>query len=145
MVKDLFDAQATGPNLLSDDKWQPWEQGFERQGGVFVCDNGNDNTVHRGVGQTVELNQDVPRPIIAVAWSKAEGISGGRDNNYSLYLDLLYADGTPLWGQTAPFSVGTHDWERRQVVIFPSKPVKQVSFYMLLRRHTGKASFRDPV
>jgi len=145
VVKDLFDAQATGPNLLSDDKWQPWEQGFERQGGVFVCDNGNDNTVHRGVGQTVELNQDVPRPIIAVAWSKAEGISGGRDNNYSLYLDLLYADGTPLWGQTAPFSVGTHDWERRQVVIFPSKPVKQVSFYMLLRRHTGKASFRDPV
>ncbi|MHC4176936.1 MAG: hypothetical protein ACYSWU_05490, partial [Planctomycetota bacterium] len=51
---------------------------------------------------------------------------------------------TNLWGQAAPFSTGTHDWQRRQVLVLPEKPVRQVSFYMLLRGHAGKAWFRDP-
>ena len=83
--------------------------------------------------------------ILASAWSKAENVSGPADSNYSLYLDLLYTDGTPLWGQIAPFGAGTRDWERREVVVIPEKPVKHVSFYMLLRGHSGKAWFRDPV
>ena len=83
--------------------------------------------------QTVKLNQTRPEPIVAVCESKAEGVSGAADSDYSLYLDLVYADNTPLWGQVASFSTGTHDWQRRQVVVLPEKPVKQVSFYMLLR------------
>ena len=51
-------------------------------------------------------------------------MTGSPDIDYSLYLDLVYADGTPLWGQTAPFATGTHDWQRRQVVVFPEKPVQ---------------------
>ena len=70
-------------------------------------------------------------------------MSGGRDSDYSLYLDLQYADGTPLWGQTANFATGTHDFERREVMVLPEKPVKSVSFYLLLRGHSGRASFRD--
>ena len=74
--------------------------------------------------QTVVLNQTRPEPIVAAAWSKADGVGGSRDSDYSLYLDLVYLDGTPLWGQVAPFNVGTHGWEKVQVTVFPEKPGK---------------------
>lgn len=144
VVKQILDADQAGDNLLRPDAWRPWQKGFERQGDLFVCDNGRDAKVQRGVSQAVTLNQERPEPIVAVASSKAQGVGGGPNSDYSLYLDLVYSDGTPLWGQISPFRAGTHDWERRQVVVFPTKPVRSVSFHMLLRRHTGKAWFRDP-
>jgi hypothetical protein len=133
-----------GKNLLKADAWTGWQRGFARGGGPFFCDNGDDAQVQRGVSQTVTLNQQKPTPIIATAWSKAQAVGGTRDSDYALYLDLRYTDGTPLWGQVNSFNTGTHDWEKAQVIVFPAKPVARVSFHMLLRRHTGKAWFRDP-
>jgi len=149
VVKKVLDVGDAGENLLRPDAWRPWEKGFERQvptgqAEVFVCDNGGDAQAQRGVSQTVTLNQAQPEPIVAVAWSKAEGVGGGPDSDYSLYLDLIYTDGTPLWGQIDSFNVGSHDWEKAQVLVFPEKAVKAVSFHILLRRHAGKAWFRDP-
>ncbi len=143
-VKKILAADDAGENLLDPKGWRPWQKGFERQEGFFVCDNASDAGVQRGVSQTVALNQTSPEPIAAVAWSKAQDVGGGQDSDYCLYLDLVYADGTPLWGQTASFNVGTQDWQKVQVLVFPEKPVKSVSFYMLLRRHSGRAWFRDP-
>src|SRR5208282_2426192 len=97
----------------------------------FVCDNGTQQKAQRGIAQTVELNQKLPEPIVALCESKAEGVTGSADSDYALYLDLVYADNTTLWGQAASFSAATHDWQHRQVVVLPEKPVKQVSFYML--------------
>jgi len=144
VAKAVMKFDRAAENLLKPDAWRPWQRGFQREGELFVCDNGSDAKAQRGAGQTVVLNQKTPQPIVAAAESKAQGITGSADNDYSLYLDLLYADGTPLWGQAAPFMTGTHDWQRRQVTVVPEKPVKQVSFYMLLRGHGGKASFRNP-
>ena len=144
VVKKVLDLHDAGENLLKTKAWQPWHNGYEKQGNVFFCDNGADTQVQRGISQTIILNQTQPEPIVAVAWSRAEGIGGGRNNDYSLYLDLIYSDGTPLWGQTSQYNIGTHDWEKAQVFVFPEKPVKSVSFHMLLRRHSGKAWFRDP-
>jgi len=144
VTKKVLDANESGDNLLKPDEWRPWQRGFQKDGDVFVCDNGDDTKAQRGATQTVTLNQAVPEPIVAVAWSKADGVTGSPDSNYSLYLDLVYTDGTPLWGQIAPFRVGTHDWLRRQVVVLPEKPVRHVSFHMLFRSHGGKACFRDP-
>jgi hypothetical protein len=144
VVKKVLDVGDAGENLLRPDAWRPWEKGFERQAEVFVCDNGGDGQAQRGVSQTVTLNQTQPEPIVAAAWSKAEGVGGGRDSDYSLYLDLIYTDGTPLWGQIDAFNVGSHDWEKAQVIVFPEKPLKSVSFHILLRRHAGKAWFRGP-
>ncbi|MEE8452762.1 MAG: hypothetical protein V3R99_12635 [Thermoguttaceae bacterium] len=86
----------------------------------------------------------MPAPIVAVAESRAVGVGGSADNDYSVYLDLVYADGTPLWGQTANFATGTHDWQTRRVVLLPEKPVKSVTMHLLLRSHSGKAEFRGP-
>ena len=143
VVKRVLDTQLAGDNLLRADGWRGWSAGFERQDDSFVCDNGADVRAQRGVSQTVVLNQQTAAPIVAVAWSRAEGVTGTANSDYSLYLDLLYDDGTPLWGQTAAFDVGTHDWQRRQVVILPEKPVRQVTVNLLLRNHGGKAWFRD--
>jgi len=143
-VKRVLAADQAGENLLDPNAWRPWQKGFEREGDSFVCDNASDANVQRGVSQTVVLNQTSPEPIVAVAWSKAQDVGGGQDSNYCLYLDLVYADGSSLWGQAASFRVGTHDWQRVQVLVFPEKPVKSVSFYMLLRGHSGRAWFRNP-
>ena len=143
-AKAVLKPRQAAENLLGPDAWRPWQDGFQRRGDTFVCDNAADAKIQRGAGQTVQLNQSSPQPIVAVAFSKAENVAGSADNDYSLYLDLVFTDGTTLWGQAAPFSTGTHDWQRRQVSILPEKPVKQVSFYMLLRGHAGKAWFRDP-
>ena len=143
-VKKVLAADKTGGNLLNPDAWKPWGEGFERRRGIFVCANAANAQVQRGVSQTVVLNQTKPEPIVGMAWSKAEGVTGSRNSDYSLYIDLVYSDGSPLWGQTASFDVGTHDWQQAKVVILPEKPVKTVSFHMLLRRHAGTALFRDP-
>jgi len=145
VVKRVLQAPKEGKDLLRPDGWVAWGKGFARDGEAFVCDNGTDAAVQRGASQTVVLNQQRPDPIVAAAWSKAENVGGSPDADYSLYLDLLYADGTPLWGQVAPFSAGTHDWERREVIVFPAKPVKSLTVHLLLRRHTGKAWFRRPM
>ena len=141
-VKKVVGTQGAGENLAKADGWRPFEQGFTRDGDAFACDNGADAAARRGASQTIVLDQKEPQPIVAVAWSKADGVGGSRDSDYSLYLDLVYADGEPLWGQTAAFSCGTHDWQRREVRVFPAKPVKSVTVNLLLRRHAGKASFR---
>jgi len=142
VLKRVLDVGDAGENLLKADGWRAWQEGFERRGDVFVCDNGSDSQVQRGVSQTVTLNQRRPEPIVAVAQSKAEGVGGGRNSDYSLYLDLVYSDGTPLWGQVDTFGVGSGEWEKAEVTVFPEKPVKSVSFHLLLRRHAGRALFR---
>lgn len=133
-----------GQDLLSDEKWRAYGAGFTKEQDVFICDNKVDIGAVRGAVQVVELNQTTPLPILAIAESAAENVGGTKDNDYSLYLDLQYADGTPLWGQTAPFNVGTHGWQEKRVIVFPEKPIKRVSYYLLFRHHTGRASFRKP-
>ncbi|RKY00874.1 hypothetical protein DRP77_10690, partial [Candidatus Poribacteria bacterium] len=125
--------------------WLPYGEGFEidrevsRSGGASIRCEGS----RTGAYQVIALNQDEPRPLFISGWSKAEGVDGSPDNNYSLYVDIIYADGTPLWGQTARFSTGTHDWEYRERVIMPEKPVKELRFYALFRGHKGRAWFDD--
>ena len=143
-IKPVIGTEGAGENLLKPDAWRSYGKGFDRDGETFVCDNAADVKVQRGVCQTVTLNQTVPQPIVATAWSKAEGVGGTRNADYSVYIDLVYADGAPLYGQTAAFSVGSHDWEKRTVRIFPARPVKQLTLYLLLRSHAGKAHFRGP-
>ncbi len=144
VVKRVLKAQDAGKNLLDSGAWRPWGEGFVREGEVFICDNGDNAQAQRGASQTVTLDQTRPEPIIATAWSQAEDVGGSRNSDYALYLDLTYQDGTPLWGQVDAFHVGSHDWAKAVVCVFPEKPVKTVSFHMLFRRHAGSAQFRDP-
>jgi len=95
------------------------------------------------VSQVVTLNQTEPVPIVAGGWSKAENASGEKDGNYSIYLDIAYTDGTYLYGQIAPFSPGTHEWEYSEVVVQPEKPIKSLTYNLIFRYRTGKVWFDD--
>lgn len=129
--------------------WSPYEKGFVRtpvrpHSGKWAIQCINTTAGEgRGAEQTITLNQTQPAPLVAEAWSRAQGVSGAPDSDYSLYLDLVYMDGTPLWGRITPFGTGTHGWERAEVRVMPDKPVKTVTVYALFRNHTGTARFDD--
>lgn len=130
-------------------RWQPYEAGYDidrsvHHGGdqAIRCDNLR-VTTQRGAHCSVELNQREAAPIIVTGWSRAESVSGLADAHYSLYVDLVYMDGTPLYGQASPFKTGTHGWERARVTVFPAKPVKSMTVYALFRNHSGTAWFDD--
>jgi len=131
-------------------EWQPWDRGFAVEPGAgpkdvtaLRCENKPGES--SGASQTVILSPPRQEPIIARAWSRAEGVTGGQDVDYSLYLDLLYSDGTPGFAFVAPFRPGTHDWEMAEVRITPPKPVAQVHLHLLLRApHTGRVWFANP-
>lgn len=96
-----------------------------------------------GARYVLELNQREPVPLVVGAWSRAERARPRWPSCYSVYVDIIYADGTPLWGQVAPFSPGTHNWERAEVVIVPEKPIKVAYIHLLFRNATGKVWFDD--
>ncbi|HEY5910448.1 MAG TPA: hypothetical protein VJA21_07565, partial [Verrucomicrobiae bacterium] len=109
---------------------------------ALVCENTNANE-WAGASQTLLLNQSNVNPVIVRGWSKAEAVSGSPDGGYSLYVDIIYQDGTPLWGQTANFRTGTHDWQERELLILPEEPVKSLTLHCILRGHSGRAWFDD--
>ena len=129
--------------------WRPYEQGYAlalgegRSGSsAIVCTNST-GTGRFGAYQVLQLNRKTPAPLLVTGWSKAENVSGSPSPDYSIYVDIIYTDGTPLWGQTGNFSTGTHGWERRSFIIAPSKPVATVYVYALFRNIKGRVWFDD--
>ncbi len=128
------------------DMWNPYQRGFiydtsgnnAKQGKRSVSVKNESLNWSGGVEITVNINQTEAKPLHLSGWSKAENVSGNKDNNYSLYADCYYEDGTPLYGQCASFSTGTHDWEYSQKIIQPAKPIKSITLYALFRSHTGQ-------
>jgi hypothetical protein len=100
-------------------------------------------TGRSGASQTILLNQEAPRPIVVRGHAKAEEVSGHRDSGFSLYVDIYYTDGTPLYGQTIDWQTGTTGWQYGQMTIEPAKPIRNVNVYLLLRGHGGTAWFDD--
>jgi len=96
-----------------------------------------------GAIQTVVLNQGKPAKLAIEGWSKAENVGDGSDSSYSLYVDLTHQDGTPVWGQTAQFKTGTHDWQFSRKSIESDKPFKSAGVHLLFRYHPGTVWFRD--
>jgi hypothetical protein len=144
---DNGDFELTSSGKLA--AWTAGPKGFELAEGqgrngskALLCANPMTKGWY-GASQTIELNRSNTLPLVIRGWSKAAGVSGSPDTDYSLYVDLIYTDGKPLWGQTANFRTGTHDWERRELLIVPDKPVKSLTLHCLFRNHSGKAWFDD--
>ena len=130
-------------------RWTAAPEGFavaagEGRGGssALRCHNSL-NKGWYGASQTVTLNRTNAYPLVVRGWSKAAHVSGSADSDYSLYVDIQYRDGTPLWGQTANFRTGTHEWQQREIVLLPEKPVKSLTLHCLFRNHSGDAWFDE--
>ncbi len=106
------------------------------------CETSN-NAESAGLLQSIELNQTEPTPIVVSAWSKSENVSGEPHPDYAIYVDIVYEDGTTLFGQAAAFDTGTHDWQFRTFTIQPEKAVKTATIYLLFRHKTGRVWFDD--
>lgn len=96
-----------------------------------------------GISQAVELNQTEARPIRIAGWSKALDVTAGEPWQYSIYVDFVYTDGTPLHMRVAPFEAGTHDWQLAEVTVTPEKPLRSARLHAFLRRRTGTVWFDD--
>ncbi len=120
-----------------------WAPGAGRGGSQALAATAPDASGWRGASQTLVLDRASAAPLTVSGWSRAEDVSGGRDSGYALYVDLQYMDGTSLWGRTASFGTGTHDWERREVRILPDRPVRSLTVHCLLRGHAGRVWFDD--
>ena len=144
----LFNAnfEETSKNQVTG--WNPYQNGYQyrssggQMGGGIVCQSTVANQGY-GASQKVEMNREYFAPLIVRGWSKSENVSGNPDSGYSIYVDIEYQDGTPLYGQTANFPCGTHGWIQRQIMIYPSKPVRSLTVYALFRGHSGTAWFDD--
>ncbi len=85
-----------------------------------------------------------PGSILVSGWSKAQDVSGAKDDAYAIYVDVNFADGTNLHQVTARFEPGTHDWQYASVVVPVPKAVTRFSIHLLFRGdHTGTVWFDD--
>ncbi len=144
---------ARGTNLLVDGgfeaaaAWSPVGGGFEldrtvaRSGsGSLRCSAGSTDSA-LGARQTITFDPPVKHPLRIGGWSRASSADVLQD--YSVYLDLQYEDGTPLWGQIATFNAGSHDWEYAELVCDVAKPVRSIQVHVLFRKARGTVWFDD--
>lgn len=126
--------------------WQPAALGYElamgagRGGGNCLHFRSDDPTLKFGALQVIELDPPIAHPIVVSGWSKCRDASG---IDYCIWLDVHYDDGTPLWGQRASFTRGTHDWEHAQFAFTPARPVARIEAFVLFRQMTGEAWVDD--
>ena len=85
------------------------------------------------LSRNIVLDQKRATPLVLSGWSKAENVLGSRGSDYSVWADLQYQDGTPLWGQRVLFDVGTHDWQYGELAFVPAKPVRAATVHVLFR------------
>jgi hypothetical protein len=74
---------------------------------------------------------------------KTYKLTGIPDDNFGVYLDILYSDGTALYGQVLACPTDTHDWVYSDTVfrLDSSKSLASVNVTLLLREHTGAVWF----
>ena len=104
------------------------------------CEGATLESTH-GACQVITLDPPVKHPFRISAWSRTKNAEVGQD--YDIYLDVFYADGTPLWGQTASFQPGTHDWQKSEFSFEVPKPVKRIEVFVLFRKAKGTVWFDD--
>jgi len=145
-----------GLNLLANPGFEQSDNG--RVGGWHVAGNGYDLVAGRqdgrqaihvqseqrqqtsGVMQEVTFDPPLKHPFLVSGWSKAQAAQG---QDYCLYLDVWYDDGTQLWGQRGDFQPGSHDWQYLEYIFNVDKPVTKIQYFILFRDCVGEAWFDD--
>lgn len=149
---DVFCKELTDEEIKKTGKqeWDKYIDGFEldlevkHSGTKAVFVNKIEPSGTYGARQRIDLNQKRAIPIKISGWSRAEDVKGAVDSDYSLYADITYADGTPLYGMVKNFDAATHDWQLQELILEPERPIKTVMLHLLFRgNHTGKVWFDD--
>ncbi len=128
--------------------WRGYGAGFETDSEVARSGKCSARCTNRtgeehGATQSVFLDQKEPTDIVVRAWSRAEGVTSEKSNDYALYVDVAYGDGTSGFGHVTPFNVGTHGWEEAEVLIHPEKSIDTIAVNLLLRRQSAGTVWFD--
>lgn len=102
-----------------------------------------DTSAAGGVYQLLSVGQGTARKMRITGWSRATDVSGAKDTNYGIYADIMYTDGSWLYGNVAPFETGTHGWQQAELIVDPAKPIADMWVYAMFRYHSGVAEFDD--
>lgn len=100
-----------------------------------------DNKKRYGIGQRILFDKPIQKPFRFGGWCKTEGANA--EDEFSIYLDIFYEDGTNLWGVKALFDDGAHDWEFYESWLIPVKPIREIQYFVLFRNSIGKVWFDD--
>ena len=102
---------------------------------------GNEAVFADGFKSEIRYEKPDRRPVYFGATSRCKDVAVGGE--YCVYVDIEYADGTPVYALKASFNTGTHGWEDSKTIFLPPKPVKVIKAYLLQRKAAGKAWFKD--
>jgi hypothetical protein len=96
------------------------------------------------IRQTLDLQQKKIDPLTVSVWCKTAGVTGTKDADCGLWVDMDMMDGSGLRAATAPADPGTHDWQQLKVTVGVDKPIANARIYLLFRNnHSGTAWFDD--
>lgn len=97
-----------------------------------------------GVVYHININQTEAAKIQVSGESKCdEGTKFKNPADYSLFCDFTYTDGTKKYGFIQAFNATNREWQKKDGVFTPAKPVKQIRLYVLFRNNTGAATFKN--
>ena len=136
LLFSFFAAVSFGQKVETKNLLKSWDGGAASAEEVNVKD---------AVGQTVAIDQTEAKTISFSAESKAESVTGEPDVYYSIYINIVYTDGSRKDGVNCLFKTGTHDWEKSEGTFTPEKPIKSLDYNLLFRKRAGKAWFRNAV
>lgn len=97
-----------------------------------------------GALRRIDLNQEQPSPLVIRAWSRSQGVVRvPPDDDYAVYCDVYFADGSTEYGVTVPMSV-SDEWRQAERTYLPEKAVRKIHLHLLFRgAHTGTVWFDD--
>jgi hypothetical protein len=145
---------ATSAQLLQNPSWEsgatgwtPYSSGFTvqstnvEQGNYAISCTTTSTSASFGALQTLTLNQATAQSVIVTGYSKSTNVAGTQDNNYAIYADVTFMDGTHSYGDSEMFSVGTNGWALASYSLGSGKPIKFINLYAMFRSHSGTAYF----
>ena len=111
-------------------------------GSIAVVAEHHKDTPEFGLLQKIVYEKPTTKPILFGGWSKSAGIT--RQDDYNIFLDITYADGTNAYAIKSYWSNGSSNWRHTFSCFRPEKPVAQINYYIFLRKGAaGKAYFDD--
>ncbi|MDO5113754.1 MAG: DUF4091 domain-containing protein [Planctomycetia bacterium] len=99
-----------------------------------------------GARQIIEFEKPLWKPIRFGGSAKCESEiqeNGNPRQDFDIYLDIFYDDGTPVWGQKAVFSTEKTFWQKAERVFYPERPIKRIEVFALFRQMRGTVLFDD--
>lgn len=125
--------------------WEALNDGFQfvgegREGGWCVKCESDSETHALGAQQVITFDPPVMDPLVFSAWSKNSGVEG---QDYAVFINVFYADGTSSWGNRVFFPRLAADWTYREKTFVPEKPVSRVVVCANFERAKGTVWFDD--